>query len=92
MPNKVIYEWSVETVDEFGDIEDSSFYDTIEEVPALEDNHRLCLVRNEGNDNDGLTNRLWAYVVDGKLPEYFSDSNECEVGYKVPLKFKNIPL
>ena len=58
MPNKVIYEWSVETVDEFGDIEDSSFYDVIEEVPTLEDNQRLCLVRNEGNDDEGLTHRL----------------------------------
>lgn len=92
MPNKVFYEWSVETIDEFGDIEDSSFYDTIEEVPTLEDNQRLCLVRNEGNDDEGLTHRLWAYVKDGKLPEYFSDSNECEVGYKVPLKFKGMQL
>lgn len=88
MPNKVIYEWAVETVDEFGDIENSSFYDTIEEVPTLEDNQRLCLVRNEGNDVEGLTLRLWAYVVDGKLPEYFSDSNDCEVAYKVPKKYR----
>lgn len=90
MANKVIYEWSVETVNEFGDIENCYFYDTIQEVPTLENNQRLCLVRNEGNDNEGLTYRLWAYVLNGKLPEYFSDANDCEVGYKVPLKFKNI--
>lgn len=73
MPNKVIYEWSIETVDEHGDIIDSSFWDELPKEP-LEENQRLCLVRNEGNETDGLTDRLWAYVVDGKLPEYFTDS------------------
>ena len=90
MPNKVFYEWSLETIDEHGDIIDSDFSDT--PFKEIESNQRMCLVRNEGNEADGLTDRHWAFVVDGKLPEYFTDSNECEVGYKVPLKYKAIKL
>jgi len=90
MPNKVIYEWSVETWED-DEIIDSSFYDELPTEP-LEANQKLVLVRNEGNDAEGLTHRLWAYIVDSKLPDYFEDANGCEVGYKVPLKFKNIKL
>jgi hypothetical protein len=84
MANKVIYEWSIETLED-GEIIDSSFYDDLPTDP-LEQNQKLVLVRNEGNEGEGLTGRLWAYVVDGKLPEYFEDANGCEVGYKVPKK------
>lgn len=90
MGHKIIYEWSLETIDEHGDIIDSDFSNSPFELIAA--NQRMCLVRNEGNEVDGLTDRLWAYVVDGKLPEYFTDSNDCEVGYRVPLKFKNMKL
>jgi len=47
----------------------------------------MCLVRNEGGDVEGLTGRLWAYVVDGKLPEYFEDATRSVTGYKVPKKY-----
>lgn len=86
MKNKVIYEWSVETVDENGDIIDSSFWDEKPTEP-LEQNQKLCLIRNEGNEIDGVTDRLWAYVENGKLPEYFTDSNDCIVSIKVPKRF-----
>jgi hypothetical protein len=86
MQTKVSYEWSIETIDENEDIIDSSFWD---EKPhkELEENERLVLVRNEGNEIEGITDRLWAYVIDGKLPKYFSDSNDCVVSIKVPKRF-----
>lgn len=47
----------------------------------------LGLVRHEGNENDGVTDRLWAYVKDGKLPECFSDSMGTPIAIKVPQRF-----
>lgn len=86
MANKVFYEWAIETVDEYEDITDVSFWDELPKV-KLAENERLCLVRNDGNEDHGLSFRLWAYVVDGKLPENFENENGYEVGYKVPKKY-----
>jgi hypothetical protein len=87
MQTQVKYEWSLETVED-GDIVDSDFSDKLDfakdELPGKD----LCLVRNEGNENEGVTDRFWAYVKDGKLPEYFS-SSEGEVNIKVPIRFHN---
>ena len=87
MPNKVVYEWSLETLDENCDIIDSSFSDTpFEEVEA---NQRMCLVRNEGNEIDGLVGRLWAYVKNNKLSECFENEDGNATGYKVPKKYQS---
>lgn len=86
MRNKIIYEWCIETLDENEDVIDNSFWDELPKEP-LEENQQLCLVRNEGNEADGLTDRLWAYVENGKLPEYFTDANGCVVSIKVPQKY-----
>ena len=48
------------------------------------------LVRDEGNEIDGLTDRYWAYVKGGKLPEYFSDSMGVPIKIKVPKRFHAI--
>ncbi len=90
MKNTVVYEWSIETLDENGDIIDSDFSETPFEV--VESNQRMCLVRNEGNEVDGLTDRLWAYVVDGRLPDVFENGEGYPVSCKVPERFKNIKL
>lgn len=87
MRNTVKYEWSIETLDENEDIVDSTFWDELPKEP-LEENQRLCLVRNEGNEIDGLTDRLWAYIENGELPEYFADETDCVISIKVPKRFK----
>jgi len=44
---------------------------------------RLALMRDKGNDCDGMVDRQYAYVdEDGNLPD------ECEEGAKVPAKYK----
>lgn len=85
------YEWTLETLED-GDIVDSDFSDrlTFGWVKIADSiSMDLGLVRNEGNDIDGITDRLWAYVKNGKLPEYFTDAMREPTGYKVPQKFHN---
>ena len=87
MQIKVAYEWTLETVED-GDIVDSNFVDSLTEINNADLTGKdLGLVRNEGNENDGVTNRLWAYVKDGKLPECFSDSMGAPIAIKVPQRF-----
>lgn len=82
----VTYEWSLETIED-GDIIDSDFSDSLvwnaEELKGNE----LVLVRNEGNENEGVTDRFWAYVKNSKLPEFFQDGGGQTIKIKVPQKF-----
>lgn len=91
MGNRVWYEWDLETVDrESGDILDHHFADRLQELPARESDQDLVLVRNVGNEHDGVTDKMWAYVVNGELPEAFSMSTEhgmAETNIKVPKRF-----
>ncbi len=89
MPNTVEYEWTLETL-EGEDIVDSSFSDT--PFASAGTDQRLGLVRNEGNEVEGLVLRLWAYVVDGRLPEYFEDATGEPTGYRVPKRFAGLKL
>lgn len=84
----VKYEWTIEELED-GEVIDSDFRDKLLEFNF---NHfttgiDLGLVRNEGNDIDGLTNRLWAYVKDGKLPDYFQDAYLQTTSIKIPARF-----
>ena len=89
MRNTIKYEWTLEEIDN-GDVVDSYFSDTLTfDKNLLGMNTLLGLVRNEGNENDGVTDRLWAYVKNSKLPEYFSNADGQQVGYKVPVKYHN---
>jgi hypothetical protein len=89
MQTKVAYEWTLETVED-GDIVDSNFADNLTEIDNADlIGKDLGLVRNEGNENDGVTDRLWAYVKDGKLPECFADSMGTPIAIKVPQRFHN---
>ncbi len=81
-----IYEWDYETVDENGDVEDHFHANKLSEYSEDAKTDTLVLVRSVGNEIDGLIEREWAYVKDGKLPEYFQDANERE-GAKVPVRF-----
>lgn len=88
----VTYEWTVEVLedpsDQDSDILETQPFDHLEDALKFmryEPEARLVLVRNVGNDLDGLTDRLWAYVEDGKLPEYFEDGG-AETTVRVPGK------
>ena len=47
---------------------------------------RLGLTRNIGNDAEGLIDRTWAYVENGKLQEYFQTAGGSD-DTKVPARF-----
>ncbi len=88
MSQKVNYEWTLEAIDEFDDISDSEFSEKLSAFADAELNGKdIGLVRNEGTEADGLTDRYWAYIKDGKLPEFFSDDQGREVNIKVPQRF-----
>jgi hypothetical protein len=89
MKNNITYEWDFETRDLYGAIEDHNFRDTLSEFHEYDKTKYLVLVRNEGNEREGLTDRFWAYVKNKHLPEYFQDAANEEVKIKVPAKFHN---
>ncbi len=90
MKTKISYEWVIETLDAAGEIDDVNHADTFPGFPDS-DTH-IGLVRDERNTFDGdLENRSWAYIKDGKLPEYFTqpspvEGQEIKVA-RVPAKF-----
>lgn len=87
MRTEVIYEWTLETLVD-GDIVDSDFSDTLSFFTKEDlNNKHLGLVRNEGNEIEGLVSRLWAYVEDGKLPEIFTNEQGLPTAYLVPKRF-----
>lgn len=91
MKNKVIHEWLVEAVDQHGDIIDTNCYPTLADAisttlgcPEVQDYYRIGLVRDEGNDVDGLQDRQWAYIQkNATLPDEYSD------GAIIPKKFRD---
>lgn len=86
----VYYEWDVEEVDKYGDIQDHYH----------SDNYSKCLKwynTQSANESSGFTSRIvlvrdddksrsWAYMVNGDLPLHFEDANGIEVA-KVPKRF-----
>lgn len=86
-----IYEWDVETVDAHGDIEDHDHTASCDKhcVEAALDKTgrtRLVLVRDDFNKEGEQVDRHWAYVIDGKLPEYFEDAYQRRT-CKVPRQY-----
>jgi hypothetical protein len=87
MKNNVRYEWCWEFWDQNGeDILDLFHGDTLAILgpPRGPSNAtaRLTLIRNWGNDIEGLRERTYAYPEDGRLPAEF------ENGIKVPRQFQ----
>jgi hypothetical protein len=90
----IAYEWDVEEVDAHEDIVDHNFCDSLKPllehygsaITAGNGTFRLVLVRDVGNDVDGLIDRHWAYVRNGKLPQFFSDGI-ADTGHRVPARF-----
>ena len=73
------YEWDLETWED-GEIVNHNFFDKMQSPSQVESNEHIVLVCD---DQDG---RSWAYVKDGKLPEFFLDAYDIPVR-KVPKKF-----
>jgi hypothetical protein len=79
----VSIEWVVEALDPYGDIIDLLHSDTYAEAEqlaeALREEHgvevQVGLVRDRGNDVEGILDRSWAYVVNGALPVRFEPGN-----------------
>lgn len=67
------YEWDIESKDEHGDVFDHWHENRLKDLPPLDENEDLVLVRNYGDELDGLLLREWAYVKDGVLPTHFSE-------------------
>jgi hypothetical protein len=72
------YEWKVEELisAEDRDILDVHHWTTYAEAVAnAPKDHvfEICLVRNVGNDEDGITDRKHAYVNKGVLSEHFDE-------------------
>src|SRR5688572_7031494 len=99
MTRTTLYEWDAELTAteghpdcEAGDVLDHNHRDTLAEamaVKATDPSTTTCLVlvRDVGNEADGLMDRSWAYLQpDGKLPEAFSYSNGA-LGAVVPKRF-----
>jgi len=82
----VKYEWTIEELED-GEVIDSDFRDKLSDFKYFPADMDLGLVRNEGNDIDGVTDRVWAYVKDGKLPEYFQDAYLQNTSHKIPVRF-----
>ena len=92
----VDYEWCVETVLRNGDIEDLDFADSLAEAKSwvcenaddCEHDYRIVLLRTVGNDLEGETDRLYAYLEDnGLMPEFFSDFG-YSTKVRVPQKYQ----
>jgi hypothetical protein len=75
----VTYEWEWVVFDDEGDIVEVSYGDP-GELCVMPGMTLHSLVKNYGNDVDGIQDRSWAYVDDGVLPQEFED------GTRVPAK------
>lgn len=92
----IAYEWTIEEIDEHGDIVDNDFRDDYASAASVAASMRLSgtkveigLVRNSINDRDeNIEDRQWAYLKDGKLPDRFQTSGGRD-GAKVPKKYFN---
>ncbi len=87
MNGMVMHEWDVETLDEFGDIEDHNHCETLQPYHLdLDRNQRLVLVCDHYPPVGGL-NRSWAYVENNTLPLYFEDAYGNKTT-RVPKRFQ----
>lgn len=84
MIDELSYEWEAQEIDANGDIQDLDYSEDLAELLARRPSRTFCLVRQTGNDDDGVNTREWAYLdlFDGfELEEEFTD------GRRVPKKF-----
>jgi hypothetical protein len=81
---RILYEWDAETVDWLGDILDHNHGTLVEalKTTAPEGQHvNVVLIKEEYCESEKVTDRTWAHVSNGKLPNKFED------GKVVPERF-----
>lgn len=84
----IIYEWVVEEVDDYGDIEDCYFFSSYAEAKRIASIYctqtNIALCKSKSNkQKDSVENSTYAYVQRGKLADRFED------GSVVPQKYKD---
>jgi hypothetical protein len=88
--SRTAYEWGVELVidDESEDIDDTFYFDAFAEAKQEAEKPRegyrnvVVLIREQGSESLGVTDRQWAYLEeDGTLPEEFDG------GSRIPKRF-----
>lgn len=82
MSARIQYEWVIETVDEFGDIQDVNHSDTFPGFPRQ--GLDIGLVRDV-IDETGVIDRAWAYINQGSLPTHFNDGRN--ITHAVPKRY-----
>lgn len=77
------YEWVLEILEE-GEVVDVQHEDKLADLEIPSDGEWvIALVRTSQLHDNHVSDKYWAYVVDGVLPEYFEDSS-----IKVPQKYR----
>ena len=79
MKLQTTYEWVIEDLDEYGDIQDTSSWDRLSEIPDLRLNDTgfdIGLMKRIGNEDIGEQYRAYAYIRNGKLGATFDDNSE----------------
>ena len=78
MTNTVDYEWTIEDTDSYGDIHGTDEMSVARAISrsrteSYTENCKpvLVLVRMEGNQDEGLLDRQYAYIKSGELPKEF---------------------
>lgn len=86
----IIYEWAIEYLDG-DDIVDCVHQDAFQQVAELgkrsDQPFSLVLIRDDWHPTEGLQDRSWAYLKDGKLPENFTYVLEAPSNHRVPQRF-----
>tara|TARA_R110002020_G_scaffold460443_1_gene678933 strand:- start:76 stop:450 length:375 start_codon:yes stop_codon:yes gene_type:complete len=75
---KTIYEWDIETLDKHGDIQDHYHHDTLFALlatlkrwkPTEGERYEVVLVRDVGDDCEGLVDRQWWYAFEDSPESY----------------------
>ncbi len=86
---EVYYEWVIEWMDQYGDIQNLDHALSLSDIPSSHFDVKytggstaLALQRRAGCHADGLAELGYAYVNDGVLPDEF----DC--GHKIPQRFR----
>lgn len=82
------YNWDYETVDIYGDVQGHNYRSLLSEYNPAEYTDTLALVLDKLDKEGSVVDRFWAYVENGALPLFFSDSEGKAVARKVPDRFR----
>lgn len=85
MRNTTTYEWNLPIIDDWGDIIDNQFNEKLSGFSQAEvdDADAVELIKNIGNEANGIEDRAYAHVRGGQLDTEFDD------GCKVPVKLRD---